>query len=112
MFRERLAGWAFAPRRRGCRCRRLDFGFLRRQLILGGACFQVFQLQFELLQEPAFTLGTAAIKRTPQLLDLQSEMGDQRIRAGGNGFSFDAGSVLGEDHRVSAGKVGRERIKA
>jgi hypothetical protein len=89
----------------------LDFLFFRRQF-LGGACLQVFQLQFELLQEPAFTLGTAAIKRPPQLLDLQSEMSDQRFRAGGNGFSFDAGSALGAYHRVRAGKVGRERIKA
>ncbi|NRP75234.1 hypothetical protein ILFOPFJJ_06157 [Ensifer psoraleae] len=42
-----------------------------------------------------------------QLLDLESEPGDQCIRmrvhrlgAGGNGFRFTSGCTLGEDHRM------------
>jgi hypothetical protein len=51
----------------------------RCELVLGGTGLQLLELQFQLVQKPGLALRAAAIERAPQLLDLQLQMGDQRI---------------------------------
>jgi len=116
MLRERLARGTLTLKR--WRASRPGYGFLSRQLILARSRFQLFQLKLHLLQKPRLALGTVAVKRAAQLLDLKLEMGDQRVRAGcrrtgasRNGFGFHAGSALGEDHRMSGGKIGGKSVK-
>ena len=78
---ERLARRALALER--LHRLRLRRRLLRRQLVLGRGGLELLQLQFHLLQEPRLALRAAAVECAPQLLDLQLEMRDQRIRAGG-----------------------------
>lgn len=61
--------------------------------------------------------GPAARDLALQLLDLQPEPGDQRIRvrvhglrAGGECLRLTAGRTLAEDHRVRTGKVAGKLI--
>ena len=55
---------------------------LGRDLVFGGRGFDVFQLQFHLIEELTAGLGTAAIELPPHLLYGKLEMGDQRLGAG------------------------------
>ena len=55
---------------------------LGRDLVFGGRGFDVFQLQFHLIEELTAVLGTAAIELPPHLLYGKLEMGDQRLGAG------------------------------
>jgi len=82
---------------------------LRRQLVLGGSGLQLLQLQLHLLQQPVLALRAVAINCPPELLDLQPEMSDQRLRAGVHRLGFQTGGALGEDHRMRGGKIGRKR---
>jgi alkylation response protein AidB-like acyl-CoA dehydrogenase len=54
---------------------------LGRDLVFGGRGFDVFQLQFHLIEELTAGLGTAAIELPPHLLYGKLEMGDQRASA-------------------------------
>lgn len=88
--------------------------FLGRQLIFGRGRLEILELHFQLVEQPRLALRTAAVKLAAQLLDGELEMGDQRFRAGvhgrrtrRNGLRFHARGALGEDHRVSARKIGR-----
>ena len=113
MRRKRFARWALALRR--WRALRPDCGFLSRQFILARSCFQFFEMKLHLLQKPRLTLRAAAVKRAPQLLDLEPQMSDHRIRTGARSispsFCGKAGGALSEDHRVSGGKIGGKSIK-
>ena len=60
---------------------------LGRDLVFGGRGFDVFQLQFHLIEELTAVLGTAAIELPPHLLYGKLEMGDQRLGAGDIGRS-------------------------
>lgn len=64
------------------------------------------------------------VERSPELLDRELQMPDQRLGAGQVGLGTDrfgtglgkpglgrhAGRALGEDHRVCAGKIGKKRF--
>ena len=68
---ERLARRPLALERLdGLRSRRRLLG---RQFILGGGCFQLFELKLHLLQQARRAFRTGAIKLAPQLLDLELE---------------------------------------
>ena len=99
----------------GGRAARLGRGFLGQKLILGRGGLQLFELKLHLLQEPRLALRADAVKRPPQLLDLEPQMSDHRLRAGarriGPSLRGKAGGALGEDHRVSGGKIGRKSVK-
>ena len=60
-------------------------------------------------------LRANAVKRPPQLLDLKPQMSDRRIRGRarrlGMSLRGKAGGALGEDHRVSGGKIGGKSVK-
>lgn len=62
------------PDRRGA-CRHL-----RRQFVFAGVGLQFLELQLHLFEKPGLALRAAAMDVALQLLDLQSEPGDQRIR--------------------------------
>ncbi len=55
---------------------------LRRQFVLGRRGLQLLELQLHLLEQPGLALRAAAVELAPQLLDLQLQMGDQRLGAG------------------------------
>ena len=83
MIRERLA-------RRDLALERLDHrdgrrSPLRGKLILCGRRRQILELQLHLRQKPNLALRAAAIKLTAQLLDLELQVGDQRLDARGLG---------------------------
>ncbi len=100
-------------------------GLFGRQLVFGRRCFQVFELQLHLLQQPRLALRAAAVKLPAQLLDLKLEMADQcfrarQIRLGigrfGAGINelnlrLKAGRALGNNHRMRSGKIGWQRFK-
>jgi hypothetical protein len=113
MLRKRFARRALALRRR--RAARLGRGFLGQKLIFRRSCLKLFELQLHLLQEPRFALRANAVKRPAQLFDLEPQMSDRRLRAGarrlGPSLREKAGGALGEDHRVSGGKIGRKSVK-
>ncbi len=113
MRRKRFARWAFALRLR--RAARLDRSFLGQKLVLGCGGLQFFELKLHLLQEPRLALRADAVKRPPQLFDFTPEVSDHCVRAGARRLDMSlrgkAGGALGEDHRVSGGKVGGKSIK-
>ena len=88
------------------------------------AALEIFELQLHLLQEPRLAFRAAAVEFPAQLLDRELEVCDERFRArqiglgvGSLGPSLrelglrrDARRALGEDHRMSIGKVGGERF--
>ncbi len=80
MVRERLAGRPLARERRHPR------GFGRRhfggKFVLGRRALQFLQRQLKLIQKPRGALRARAIAITVQLLDLQLQMGDQRLVIG------------------------------
>ena len=55
---------------------------LCRQLVLGRRGFELFELQLELVEQPGTALGALAEPLAPELLDLQLQMGDQRLIVG------------------------------
>ena len=117
MIRERLARRPLALERLDCLCP--GCRLLGRQLVLGRRRLQVLQLQFHLIEQPGLALRPAAVKLAPQLLDLQLEMGDQRIRRGvhrqcarRNGLGFSPRDALRQDHRMGGGKIGRKRVSS
>ena len=59
----------------------LSGGFLGCDFVFGGGGFEVFQLEFHLIEELAAALGSVAIELSPHLLDGKLEMGDQRFGA-------------------------------
>jgi hypothetical protein len=62
-----------------------------------------------LLQQPVLALRAVAVNSPPELLDLQLEMSDQRLRAGVHRLGFQAGGALSKDHCMRGGKIGRKR---
>ena len=56
----------------------LRFGF-----VLGRVRFQIFELQFQLIEQPTAALGGLPVLLAPQLGDQQLVMGNQRFGAGG-----------------------------
>ena len=56
-----------------------------RQRILGCCCFQLFELQLQLIDQPRTALGGDAVFVAPQLGDLQLQLLDHRFRAGRQG---------------------------
>ena len=78
MIRERLARRppAREPAHRGGSRRQALSG----QFILGGRRLEVLELQFQLIEEPSTALGAPAVEVSSQLLDLQLEGGDHRLR--------------------------------
>ncbi len=80
MIRERLAGRPLARERRHlCGFGRRHFGG---KFVLGRRALQFLQRQLELIQKPRGALRVRAIAITVQLLDLQLQMGDQRLVIG------------------------------
>src|SRR5439155_20373289 len=80
---------------------------------------QVLQLQLHLIQQPGFAFRAAAIELAPELLDLQLEMGDERVRRGVDrqrpgriGFSLYPRGALRQDHRVGTGQIGWKRFSS
>ena len=69
MRRERFARRPLALR--PWRAPRLGRGFLGQKLIFGRGRLQFFELKLHLLQKPRLALRADAIKRAPQLLDLE-----------------------------------------
>lgn len=75
---ERLAPWALAlERHNACRPR----CNLRRQFVFGRVGFEILELHLQLVEEPGLALRARAIELAPELLDLQLQPPDQRIRA-------------------------------
>jgi hypothetical protein len=84
MIREQFAGRPFArERRHGGGFGHRHFGG---KFVLRRRGLQFLQRQFKLIQQPRGTLRARAIAVTVQLLDLQLQMGDQRLVVGGLGF--------------------------
>ena len=83
---------------------------------LSRGLLQVLQREFELLQpRAALSGGAEALAPKPgdlqlQALDLERETLADCARLCGLGFRSHPGRTLGQDHRLSAGKIGRERI--
>ncbi len=74
MFGEGFPGRTLAlegPNGRGLGCD------LRRQLILASVRLQLLELQFHLFEKPRLALGTAAVKFSANLLDLQLQSRDE-----------------------------------
>lgn len=114
MLGERLARGAPALERLHRRGMRRSLGD---ELILGGVGLQIFELHLHLLEQLGLALRTAAIEFAPELLDLQLQPRDQRLRpgidrrrTGGKGLGLDACGSLREDHRMRGCEVGRERF--
>ena len=96
----------------------------RRQFVLGRCRFEIFELQLHLLEKARLAFRAAAVELPAQLLDRELEVCDERFRArqiglgvGRLGTSLrelslrrDARRALGEDHRMSIGKVGGKRF--
>lgn len=130
MIGEGLSGGALAleglhslrPRRR----------LLGRQFVVGCCRFPLFELKFQLFQQPCFVLGTAAVQLAPLLLDLELEVTDQGFSArearsrigdlglGARRFSLGTGcnclrfqprGSLRKDHRMRGGQIGGERFR-
>lgn len=96
---------------------RLDGGGLRRQFVLGGVRLKILKLHLELIEQPCLALRAGAKELAPELLDLQLQPRNHRIRAGvnrgrasGKRLSLDARGALRQDHRMGGGKVGGERF--
>ena len=113
MRRERFARRAFALK--PWRAARLGRGFLGQKLIFGRGGLQFFELKLQLLQEARLALRTNAVKRAAQLLNLEPQMSDRRVRVRsrriGPSLRGKPGGALGEDHRVSGGKIGGKSVK-
>ena len=80
MLRERFAGWPLARERR--HLRGFSCGHFGRELVLRRRALQFLQRQLQLIQQPCGALRARAIAITVQLLDLQLQMGDQRLVVG------------------------------
>jgi hypothetical protein len=78
MIGERFARRPLALERayRLCDGRRL----LGRQFVLSRSRLQIFELELHLIQQPRHALRARPVKLTPQFLDRQLEMDDQRFR--------------------------------
>jgi hypothetical protein len=106
---------------------------LGRQLVLGRRRLQIFELKLHLIQQPSRTFRARPVELTPQFLDRQLEMGDQRFTAGkirlcigrfgpgdrgigrgscSVGFSREARMALRKDHRMRGGEIGRKRFSS
>ena len=71
--------------------RGLRGGLFGSQLVLARRRLQLFQLQFQLVQQPRLALGAHAVEVAAQLLDLQLQIGDEGLIAGG--FRFGQGGI-------------------
>jgi len=80
MIRERFAGRSLAGERGYLR----DFGcgHFGSKLVFGRRGLQFLQRQFELIQKPRGALGPWTIAVAVEFLDLQFQMGDQRLVVG------------------------------
>ena len=56
---------------------------LRRQFVLGRGGLGVLQLKLQLVEQALLAFGAHAVERAPQLFDLEFQIDDQRIGAGG-----------------------------
>ena len=63
--------------------RGLRGGLFGRQFVLARRRLQLFQLQFQLVQQPRLAFGAHAVEVAAQLLDLQLQIGDEGLVAGG-----------------------------
>ena len=121
MFLERLSDRPLALE--GFDCGR-GRGAFRRQFVLGRVGLGVFQLHFQLADEPLLAFRAHAVERAMQLFDLQPQPRDQRIGAGGGrlgmgqvGFHLRRARLarqprrsFGEDQRMRGDEIGGERI--
>ena len=78
MIGERFARRPLALERFDCLC--LGRCILGRQFVLGRCRLQIFELKLHLIQQPRRALRARPVKLTPQFLDRQLEMDDQRFR--------------------------------
>ena len=77
MFGERLAARALAVERGNlARLRRSGFGSA---IILAGIGLEIFELQFQLVEQTSAAFGAGAILLATQPGDLQLEVRDQRL---------------------------------
>ena len=53
---------------------------LGRQFVLGWRRLQLLELKLHLFEQPRLALGAAAVEVAPELLDLQLQPRDQRLR--------------------------------
>ena len=90
------------------------------ELILGRGRLELLQLQFQLIEQPRRAFRARSIERPSQLLDLELQMGDQRLGArqlrlrircfGELRFRDQARRTLGDNHRMRGGEIGRKRF--
>ena len=104
MIRERFARWPLALER--LHSRRLGRCPLRRQFFFRSSRLQLFKLKLHLLQQSILALRARAVQLSPQLLDLELEVIDQR----GFGLRFQPRGALGKDHRMRRGKISGKRF--
>ena len=71
--------------------RGLRGGLFGSQLVLARRRLQLFQLQFQLVQQQHPAFGAHAVEGAAQLLDLQLQIGDEGLIAGG--FRFGLGGI-------------------
>jgi hypothetical protein len=57
---------------------------LRRQFVFGCVRLQIFELKLHLLEQPGLAFRAAAVELAPELLDLQLQSCNQRLRPGTN----------------------------
>ena len=77
--------------------------------VLAGFGFQLLELQFQLVEYLATTLGRLAVLFAPQLGDHQLHMRDHRLGTRCAGLGRGQFFALPKDQRVCLGKIGRER---
>ena len=75
-----------APAGKAHYVRRLGHGALGGDLVLTGRALELLEPEFHLIEKSRRAFRTLAIKLAPQLLDLQTLVGDQRIILGGLGL--------------------------
>src|SRR5690606_25596852 len=115
VLRERFARWSLALERADRLC--LGSRPLGSEFVLNSISFQILELKLHLLEQPGLALRAAAVELAPELLDLQLQPRNQRLRpgtdrrrTGGKRFGLDARGALREDHRMRGCEVGRERF--
>ncbi len=114
VVRERLARGALALEGGNVGCPRRGF---RCQFVLGGVGLQILELHLQLVEEPGLAFRARAVELAPELLDLQLQPRDQRVRAavrgplpGGGRFGLQTRRALRQDHRMGGGEVARKGI--
>jgi hypothetical protein len=122
MLRERFSRWPLAFEGfDGGRGR----GAFRRKFVFARVGLRVLQLHLQLVEEPFLALRAHAVERATQLLELQSQLRDQRIGAGCGRLGVGQIGLrlrrarltrkprrsFGEDQGMCGDEIGGERIK-